>query len=150
MAGRMDCRAGGVRRSDSNTASAPREPTHAGDEADENPRHKCGRNPQADDAYSSGETPDQIPASHKECGQEHGSHKGKTHGHQRTKSAAQVLELNAAGESPEKPKPIHLRPQEEQQERNSNGEPQNTEYVQMGYLDAFILSSGVRKAGAEG
>ena len=146
----MDCRAGGVTTSDRNTASAPREPTYAGDEADENPRHKCGGNPQADDAYSSGETPDQIPASHKECGQEHGSHKGKTHGHQRTKSAAQVLELNATAESPEKPKPIHLSPQEEQQERNSNGEPQDTEYVQMGYLDAFILSSGGREAGAEG
>jgi hypothetical protein len=146
----MDCPAGGVTTADRNTASSRREPTYAGDEADENPRHKCGGNPQADDAYSSGETPDKIPASDKECGQEDGSHKGKTHGHQHTKSAAQVLQLNAATESPEKPKPIHLRPQEEQQERNSNGEPQDTEYVQMGYLDTFILSSGGRKAAAEG
>jgi hypothetical protein len=96
----MDCRAGAVRSLDRQTVSAPREPTYAGDEADENPRHKCGGNPQADDAYSSGETPDKIPASHKERGQEYGSHKGKTRRHQRTESAAQVLELNAAAESP--------------------------------------------------
>ena len=82
------------------TLSVPPDPTYAGDQADEKPRHKCGGNPQADDAYSSGETPDQIPASHKECGQEHGSHKGKAHRHQRTESAAQALELNAAAKSP--------------------------------------------------
>jgi hypothetical protein len=45
------------------------------------------------------------------------------------------MRLNTAGELPKAPKPIHLRPQEEQQERDSNGEPQEAKCVQMGYLE---------------
>src|SRR5579864_8083955 len=141
MAWRGGCRDGVVGSSEGRTASAPGDESYAGDDADENPRHESGSNPQADDAYSAGDTPDQIPASHKECGEQYGGHEGKTHGQQHTESAAEGLRLNAAGESPEEPKPIHLRPQEKQQERDSNGEPQDTESVQMGYLGNFILSS---------
>ena len=142
----MDCRGRG-KRSGRRTGSAPGDESYAGNDADENPGHKCRGNPEADDAYSAGDTPDQIPASHKECREQYCGHEGKTHGQQRTESAAEGLRLNAADESPEEPKPIHLRPQEKQQERDSNGEPQDAESVQMGYLGDFILSSGGRKAG---
>jgi hypothetical protein len=58
----MDCRGRGIKRPGRRRESAPGDESYAGNEADENPGHKCGGNPQADDTYSSGKTPDQIAA----------------------------------------------------------------------------------------